>query len=870
MLDKVSAVTALNAYSFNAIWNSTQSERRVNIALDVVSPRMQTSSITFRRAVVGLPTTGMGMVYYASFDLLSVRSGSLQTNTWYDLTKFLNLTQTKLSLYDSTGHLVPLSQVWFYIVEASNEFILFVPKRGLRNVPNGYSTAMFLTAYYNAKTDTRLQAWSYRLSTDATTRHTQVMNLQNDLASLDMSKVTLIQNGYEVDPNQPITYGADDCLDLIYDENIMASFVVDVDTNITGYQSALYNGYRELIHCPKTQNPNNWIVTHDAITMYVRDKNSNRGVYLHRVPDNSVEQVTHNDISIDRMFLNALMAGLGAESISVKVIYHEPYDPHVLPLDVSLIQDLYLCDDDTIVQHLRGAIDPINLPFWKASSLESSTFLDMMFNNTADTSDTTFAKYTEGLGYFGVSSALGGNVYSGTYRGSEMVITKPFALRNTDALPLVFVNGRKVPQAKIAFGIMNSNQMAIDIDPALVSIGDAVNIVIYTDSVLKVTEFTPTVDAPFITVADQDFTLYERVAVEDTAGFFTSTVVGYQPVTIDGDLIKFIANADGSYDLAFDRTLFQGTYVVIPNVSMYGVSFDLDDYIENMAPIILPLQTTSSVGVSMPLLRTDSVDVFVNGYALVKDVDYTLTPAISSSGATVFTDLVVTNRGYLDITKTGNIIEIFVHTDQTLSVDSGYVYNGILARTDRPSVWFPNIGTAFINGLLTTGLTDDGAWLVSPNTNNGALFTLKTQVPSPLKSILSDVDETSELVTIKAIDTYLGRNTPAPPAVMGISSQHQLYSPYVMAIITDICNGTLSAVYDANRETFMAQFSAYNYIKERDPTLLQSGAIDRKFCSVSAAFAQYPKTTVLATRIIQALIAAVGIETDATLGDTFV
>lgn len=870
MLDKVSAVTALNAYSFNAIWNSTQSERRVNIALDVVSPRMQTSSITFRRAVVGLPTTGMGMVYYASFDLLSVRSANLQRNTWYNLTRFLNLTQTKLSLYDSTGHLVPLSQVWIYVVEASNEFVLFVKKRGLRDVPNGYSTAMFLTAYFNASETKRLQTWSYQLSTDTTTRHTQVMGLQNDIASLDASKVTVLQNGFEVDPTQTITYAADDCIDLIYDENVMASFVVNVDSNITGYQSTLYNGYRELIHCPKTLNPNNWIVTHDAITMYVRDQNSNRGVYLHRVPDNSVEQVTHNDISIDRMFLNALMAGLGAESISVKVLYHTPYDPHVLPLDVSLLQDLYLCDDDTIVQQLRGAIDPVNLPFWKASSLEASTFLNMMFTSTADTSDATFAEYASGLGYFGVSSALGGNVYTGTYAGSEMVITKPFALRGINAIPLVFVNGRKVPQAKIAFGTMNTNQMAIDIDPSLVSTGDTINIVLYTDTVLSVTEFTPLQTNPFITVADQDFTVYQRVEVESTVGYFSTSVSGYTPVSIDGSLIKFIANADGTYDLAFDRTLFQNTYVLIPNVSMYGVSFNLDDYVENLSPIILPLSTSASAGISMPLLRTDSVDIFINGYALVKDVDYTLTPAISASGATVFTDLVVTNRGYLDVTKTGNIIEIFVHTDQTLSVDSGYVYNGTLPRADRPSVWFPNIGTAFVNGQLKTGLTDEGGWLVSNDSPNGALFTLKTQVPSPLKSILSDTDETSELVTIKAVDTYLGRNTPSAPAVMGVKTQHQLYSPFVMAIISDICSGKLLAVYDANRETFMAQFSAYDYIKERDPTLAQSGVIDRRFCSISAAFTKFPATTVLATRIIQTLIAAVGIETDATLGDTFV
>ena len=869
MLDESSAVSVLNRNSFESIWNSTQSEARVNIGLDVVSPRLQKGYVNFRRAVVGLPTTDLGMAYYMPFDLLSVWSSKLQSNTWYNLTKFLNLTQTRLTLYDAGGRMVPLSQAWVYIYEASEELIIFVSKKGLGYIPNGLSTQLYLTAYTNPKIQNPVTAYSYVLSDNIYDRKKQLEDLNTKISNTVPNQITLIQNGFQVDPKGSITYSGGDCLELILDRNVMCVFSVYVDNNTTGYQSTLYPGYREIIHCPKDLNPQNYIVTHDAITLYVRDRATNRGVYFHRTNPVSVEQITHNDISMDRASIDAIKIAMDASDVEVYAIYRNPYDPNVLPYDVNLIRDLYLCPDADIPQHLRGAIDS-SLTCWLATTLEASPFLTMMFSNTDDTSTSKLQQYEDGLGFFGVCDILGANIATGTFYKSEVVVSKPFALMNLDTIPFVYLNGRKVPQRSVGWATRNSGSMSIDVDQAYGNDGDRLTVALYTNVPLKPVRFTPTQDVPTITLASDEYDLYQEVNLDTpVTGFKTTATVGYKPIIVGGSLVHTETNTDGTITYAFAQ-ITGAAYVFYPKTFMFGEDVHLDTLIDNKESLVFPITVEASDNTPIPLLSRPCVNVFLNGYSLIESLDYTFTPYVLADGTIVLSDLVLCNRRWLEATNFDNTLELFVHSDVELNADTGYAYSNVLPRTQRPSLWYSHIGTAIVDGVVVTDVDDAGMWLVGTNIRDGAPYRLSSTFINSLNDILDPKEEVESSAILDQIDTYLERQVPQPPAVLPIKQQHQLYSPYLTAIIKDIVDGVFQPVYYSNRVTFLKQFSAYDYLKERDPTLSDNGLVDKRFCAIGAAYAQYSVKTPLLITIIQTLISSMGIGSSGTIGDTLV
>lgn len=870
----VDIVRYLNEYLFNTVWNSVSDEYRVNLTLYPLRDTLQSNIVSLRRTVVGLPTTDTTyMTYYFPFALLE-GSVTMAYNTWVNALDILNTGQTRLSLYDTNGRIIPASKIWILLPEGTDNAIVAIAKRGMTKcLADGINSTVYLTAFKDSNLTEKMTGYCYDLNgltgTNLTNTVTSITKLITSCLAENANGVFLYINGYEYDATNYPTLQSGDFVDVILDMNVFGQYTVTVDDNSTGYQSTLYNGYREILHCPKAINPTNIIFTHDSATLAVRNAETGQGVYLHRQSDVSVKQITHNDISVDRQVLNALTTGLGASTVTVNVRIRKSPAPRTLQPDACFIEDLYLLDDATIISMLQGSGDS-TMTFWGADYIENSSYITLMYSNSDVLDPTRLATYVAALGYYQIAAVLSGNIYSGTYQDSVFVISKPLVMQGTTTVPMVYINGRKVPQASITYRDISTTKMEIYLDTGYpASQGDSVLIRLFNGGSGAYTRFSPLASGSSITMSRSDLVVYQEVAVETPAvGYKRQSSVTYVPVPQSSTTYQIFTNTDGTYAVTFMPAMFGNNYIIQPEIFMYFESYDIDTMLADVDTLVFPVYVGDNTGVDIPMLGQGSAEVYINGYQCVNGVDFIFNPLTSGNG-TALTDVIVTNRNLLKPNMTGNLVEVFIHSDVELSLDVGYAVNNLLYRNDRPSIWYSQVSNITVEGVQKTDVSDNGMWLTSESAvANGALYQMSVIYPKQVVDLLSDYSGVSEQQRLLAIDTYMARNVPQDPAIIPVSKQHEVYSPWLTAIINDMVNGKFSAANDPNLQTFLLQFSAYDYLKDRDPTLSASNLIDRRFVAVSTSYANFAATTALNTIIIQKLIQNTLVTANSNLGDT--
>ena len=95
---------------------------------------------------------------------------------------------------------------------------------------------------------------------------------------------------------------------------------------------------------------------------------------------------------------------------------------------------------------------------------------------------------------------------------------------------------------------------------------------------------------------------------------------------------------------------------------------------------------------------------------------------------------------------------------------------------------------------------------------------------------------------------------PASPTIVATivsSDASTLYSPYLTRIIQDMVSGTLQVGVDDSDALFLAQFSAYDALKSRDPVIGRNNDnINRNLVDITVS---YKNPTVTDTTMIQCI-----------------
>ena len=869
---KSDMVRYLNEYCFDTIWSAMGSRYRANFTLTPATERLQTATFWYDNAVVGLPTTGMYRVFRISDAYFNGAWGP-KDGIRYSSDQIANNEDVMFSAYDINGVLLPMCSVWLLSPPGSTSVFVAIEKNTLLAViDNGINTTLYGSVFRNTRSDE--QTWSVysaklTKATDADTAIGNALNTTNGGAFVVINGVCYTD--LSTLPKRVVG----DYVDVKIDPTILTEYVVAVDDTDNGYSSVKYSGDREILHCPKAQNPNQWILTHDNATLFVRDSITKKGVYLHRQDAVSVKQITHNDLSVSRTTLDAFKAGMGSTQIEVVVKVRVDESPRTLMSDSGWIADLYLSNDADIISHLRGVLDD-TLTFWKASSLEQSGYVSLMFTDDGADTASKLDDYVAALGYYAVGAILSSNIYTGTYDKADMIITKSFAQVGNTVTPLVYIDGSKIGQSYVTITDHGDYRAGVSLTNSnTLSSGASVIIRTLDAGTSSPLRFTPSADNATLTL---DSTYSSKIYLEKsdtpTLGYGRSSSTAYMYSPAGLNTYQIYTNTDGTREVTFASALYGQPVIIPPARYMWYKTENIDTILAAAKPVVIPLTIEASDETVVPLLGYGNIEVYVNGSYLVEDVDFTVSPAYgATTGGTMLVDVIINGSSYFNLTTSGNTVEVYASTDISPDQDVGYAVDNVLPRTNLISFWYPLISSAFVEGAPVQDLLDYAVYMQSTdNIGNGSLFELKPLLPQLTSNLLSDYSPLTDETNVQTINTYYGRTAPSYSTTVNLTVQHRLYSTFLSAVMTDVVAGNYVIIDDTNDSTFLAQFDAqYGYLKQRDPTLYNDDRrIDRRFLSIAANYAQPATGTSDQSRLIQRLITLTLITKPVTLEETLV
>lgn len=849
----------LHAWTTKHLYTGDQGEFRANVQLHSVTKRISVNSFQLYGKAYPLPTHDPYFVFSIPTQMFRGFHISDACRSWTRGDDYLNKLQTRLYVYDRYGKLLPLSCV--YIKKTCNRTFVIIRKDAfLACTTDGIKAVddMYLSLWINPHPDKRVTVTEWTPTYNKRDRKwsTDTVSAQNAIHALTDSPTSynwVMVNGVQT-PIASLNLRDTDYISVITEQDIFCKFTVTIDDNITGYESALYEAYREILHMPKELNPTDIILTHDLIDVIIRSTDDDRGLFQSRYDYRSVRQITHQDFSVDRSDVDSLRDTLHASTIYAEVIVRNPVKIHHLGGDVNYIRDLYRNDDKTIVSLLRGSY-VTGMDFWQASHLEQSPYVSLIFTNTIkekpsdDGRIPTLPDYISALGFYNTASVIDRGVEIGVWDRSILVATAPSILAGRTLRPYVFVNGRKINDSEMSFRSLGDYKIELSLRDKRLKDGDAISVL------LK--DYTP---SPIIqhTVLESD-----TVVTPSTDRFFVFTLnmdgsvtpVSRSTSTYRTDVIN------GTRQTTFYPQMYQKRILVYnEDFSTHG-SISLDENLQNTKSLVYVLKTPDG----LPVAHYNSLDVFINGYWAVYGVDY----MVYTDTQTGFKTLAISNRNYLDLDATGNTVEWYAYSDKVVTDDFDYIIDNRLIHKQTPYLFEPNVSEVYSEGIYLRSVADKGSYIQTKDQIESSVGEHVLRLPYLLYTSLPEVARLNDDARRIAISNFFKNTVPARPDQTILNKQHQVYSVWLHTLINDLARGNLSAVNDPDPVTFIKQFPTYNGLKEADPTLTRINLLERPLVSIAAAYTLgFPEVQPVTRAIIQKLVSLTLIRDMSSLGVT--
>lgn len=863
MSDMTARLTnVLQDWSTRSLYVGDQAEFRANVKLNLVTKRICFSTFNLHGKQYSLPTTDGYYVYSFSTQLVrghQTSIGGCCFQQWMNGLDYLNNYQTRLFVYDNYGKLIPLSKI--YILTVCDRSFLIINKNALVTcTATGISSSnnMFLTYWINPHPDNAITAQEFTPTINPTTGKfsTDTISAQNAINAIADTATTftwVLINGTNVDPTLgPITVGSSDYVSIISETDIFCKFTVTIDDNITGYQSDLYQGYREILHMPKALNPSSYILPHDLISVLVRDTETGYSLYQSRYDYRSIRQITHQDYSIDRTDADSLRDTLHATTVSAQVIVRNPVNIRKLGADANYITDLYNNTDSTIVSLLRDS-SVSGMDFWSANHLEQSGYISLFMSNlnksnpADDGIDPDLNFFLSALGFYNTANVLDGGVILGQYKNSTMIAQKPEILKGRNVLPYVFVNGRKILNDRISYSQLDAERTSINITDSTVKAGDNVSVLLKDFSGSKITKFAISSSNTTYNLPTSNVYLYS--ILPDGFSPLSKSSKTYRTDTVNGQEI-----------LTFYPEMYGQTVLIYPEDTCAFGSISIDS--ELKANKTLTYRLIDKDG--NPIQYYNTLDVYLNGYWCVRGVDY-----VTYTDSHGYTCIAICNRSFLDTSSTGNTVEWYTYGDVTITDDFDYIVNDVLRHTQSSYLFEKNISEVYVEGTYIPAPTDKGSYLSIDGTVDGSSAEHILRFPYYLVSNLPDTARQSDEDRRRVISEYFKSTVPQRPAQVAIRKQHAVYSPWLQGIIQQLSTGALTAVNDPDPISFVNQFPTLDGLKSVDPTLKQATRLNKDYVAIAAAYnLDWPDTAVDVRTVVQKLINLTLIRNLSSLGVT--
>ena len=866
---------ALNTFIFHNVWNESPSEYRTNIIPNMYQKHSVNGSIRLFGKTIFLPTNKdpyfVFLLTPKSTHGLSVKN--LPVEEWIDTERLCNEFDILFHFYHISGKMLSKKYTYIYSLPYQNGYIVAVNKTmfnyhlnvsdlWMDNIETGTKeSAMRATIYYDSDITNKITVASYKIPF-RDTAYKDRQAIIDFLEAHDKTKITMFKDGYQFTVVNRSSIPDNCYVDLIYDENIVFTFDVDLtDQNVNyTFLSDKDETYKQIVHTPKEYNPNNELYTHNTMEIYVIDKNnSDKGLYLHRCAKNSVTQITHNDVAIPTYILNAYRDSLETQDIKLHITVRKHNKDNVLIRDKSYIDMLYALDDNAILQHLAGRISE-DLYFWKASELEKTKYVESMFDVLNIVTPENLFDYVEGLGYYHVLALLTKRLthtkVTDAYRGS-LNYSKPYLYQNYNIYPLVYLNGKKINNKYITYNNYDPSYVSINTSKIGTTIGDIISVEMLVDDNTRCYKIEVNEDNRAISIPYSDFTLIEERKMTGTAkGINHSSNYYYIEFTeyTNNILIDKDENLEGFTKIYFNSTMYDKTILIQPKRSVYRFNKNLDEDIKNGKPLTETIETYIYNDENyhlVPIWYTPSLRVYLNGRYLTEGIDYKVETFNSFEGNLSFKQLVIYNYEYLK--EKDNVLEYFVTSAEIENDTNGFNINNKLYSDTELALLFENITTVHVDGYLENNVISKGNYLSIPSDKyrEGAIFSTVTSIPSIMKEYLDKYHPNDDLDRLKIITDYFYGKTPEEPNLIVLDNSHKLYSIYTSLIIYDILNGKFEISYDPDIARIVSQFKDYEYIRRLDITLNKESDVDIKFCDIYPHYRELNVENIETYRTIQ-------------------
>lgn len=868
----------INLYLFQNVWNETQRSLRNNILPQLLNTRTYNGSVMLYGNSTPLPNDTDSFYLFA---IARSAAPGLQwpkrlVNAWISTQDLINEDNILLDTYHIHGKMLNKKDVYVYKLPNEYGFIVAVNKRmSSKIVPHTEMANIRFTVYYDPDMLNQIYVTGYTVpTTDGSfSIRSEIWNKYQSYKTVpvgtNVPTVLMFINGVETVPVDMASIPTGSVVDIHADYNVTCDITIDLSNPVlnAAFFSDMDKVYKQIVHIPKLNNPNHYVMTHNAMEIYVRKRNPEadgtyQGLYLHRCAERSVTQITHQDIGIPLYILDAYRDYLGTSEIVLHLYWRQHDAPNTLIRDKNYIDLLYYNShiDQEIIGYLSGQHQWSEaLPFWKASNLEQSEYIKMFFDVPDTVTPSNMTYYIEALGYYNVMCLLCKHIYktkiTDWYQGGYS-FPKPLVYQGSPVAALIYGDGKKLPEAQVK--VKNDDDFYATIAvPTSTPIGTDITVEMYLDGNKKVYGITPDVGSTLLVIPPTEYIIVEEVDCPvETNKYDQTSTKGYVEFTkFAGNIVKTTL-PDGSYQLSFGPSMFGRRFFIMPKprVRYWSTTdnpedFDIQTKMENGDPLFFPLRTKvgyrfvnnvlTYVDEYIPEWETSSMLVFLNGRYLIRDLDYTIQDVKNYNGQTAMKILVIQNLSYLE--TTGNNLEVYSTSASIENCERGYVSDrrdldaltGGTELDDAPIItagvmtdnrtFIYNASTTMIhvNGYFSpatihgNSLSMDPTWLRPWST--GQAIEVKTAVPYFISDYLKKYHSNDDFERIELLNKYFYNRDLRLPSKIVINQSHLLYSVYTATVLRDVLQKkNLQLSLDPDTRRMYDQLTSYAYLKDMD------------------------------------------------------
>lgn len=862
----------MNYFLYKNVWNESTSEYRINVEPLLITPTPVVGSIGVTDGAMYLPTLREPYYVYV-FGMDELPIGLLTPHfVWIDTTTMCNRYRVLFDTFGVNGRMLPKSSVFIRINSRRRTVYFAVKKRaaamcGIKPKEN----RLFFTLYYDSDMPNDIKIASIQVENEANNNSYQaaldeILNQrEND------SQMIIYKNGIEVtDLNNLPTLTAGSYIDYIVDKNII--FDCNIDLTYTqenpAYKSETDNIYKQLVHIPKQYNPENEIFTYNTVDFYVRrvEGATPYGLYLHRASGQTVTQVTHNDYGIPLYILDAYRDYLDEQEISLRVVVRRHEKDNKLIEESNYLKLLYSerHTDQNIIDFLVGKSE-YDIPFWKASYLETTPYVRMMFdspNGVIEDVD-SLNEYVEVLGFHQVSSILSKMIQDTVITdGWSGKLNYPYPILYTgmSIFPAVYINGKLLSPQYVNYTVTDESiQISFD-DTVVTNIGDTLTTIFYlsekktTPYLYEISEENNNFEIPF-----KNYRVYMQVTGGTAKGMSTTYRTAYKEVPNTAGI--YVATpTDTGYKFTFNAA-YTGTKFLFENVISARAK---TVYLNNLSEgenVTIPLVVESLQGDEVPVFTSSHIAVYYNGRYLVDGVDYFVNDVVDEIGDKYVREVVIQSMDHF--TEDTNRVDIFMTSEEVVESSNGFEVNDELWDVTPVNMQYLNITPIHVDGIFERKTVSKGYYTLIPEGKykTGSIWELKSLLSSVVKEFINTYNtyESAMQERKKLLDEYFTtiinddeESVKHYPSTIVLEKKHRIYSIFLNTLIRSVLSGAVEFAADPDSSRLARAVKQFDYIKNKD---IVFKGLDRKFVDYYPQYINY-EISVDAKVVIDTLIAS--------------